>query len=255
MNIFEAMFEGAWDSIKSPTKVLENTVKGDFSKAFSELKHMPGNQERANTDILNSFGIRGWVGDHPGETAAGVVASIFGGAAILGGGAAGAGATGGTAAGASTEASVGASSAMAYTPTASSVLAGSGGSTASALAYTPSASSVLSGTGATGIIEGAGTSALTYMPTQSTVLGGIGSGIPADFSVAGTSSGAFSNALTNLRFPQRKQEQSQSLRTSGGGSAPSIGGGKPNVQLVPETPNPGTEMGAFSSALNKQLFS
>jgi hypothetical protein len=70
--------------------VLKDVGKGDFSEAWSDLKHMPGNQERANSKTLNSFGVRGWVGDHPGETAAAIVASIFGGSALLGGGAAGA---------------------------------------------------------------------------------------------------------------------------------------------------------------------
>lgn len=79
------MWAGAWDSIKSPMNVLKDVGKGDFSGAWKDLKHIPGNQERANSKTLNSFGIRGWVGDHPGETAAAIVGSIFGGSALMGG--------------------------------------------------------------------------------------------------------------------------------------------------------------------------
>lgn len=228
MNVLKSMFDGAWDSIKSPSKVLENVAKGDFSEAFKDLKHMPGNQERANTDILNSFGIRGWVGDSPGEIAGGIAAAIFGGAALAGGSAAGVGGSGAALGG-----STGASSALAYTPTASSVLAGSGGSGASALAYTPSTSSVLSGTGATGIIEGAGTSALTYAPTQSTLLGGTGSGIAPDFG-AGLSpnlGSMFSQGdlemaqkiAGNIRGGGQKTESFSSMARS---NAPSISSGQ-----------------------------
>ncbi|MDM4222706.1 hypothetical protein QTP17_28700 [Klebsiella pasteurii] len=82
--------------------VLKDLGKGDFSGAWKDLKHIPGNQERANSKTLNSFGIRGWVGDHPGETAAAIAGSILGGSALMGGGAAAgsgaAGASGSTAA-------------------------------------------------------------------------------------------------------------------------------------------------------------
>ena len=90
-----AIWAGAWDSIKSPMNVLKDLGKGDFSGAWKDLKHIPGNQERANSKTLNSFGIRGWVGDHPGETAAAIAGSILGGSALMGGGAAaGSGAAG-----------------------------------------------------------------------------------------------------------------------------------------------------------------
>ena len=93
------MWSGAWDSIKSPMNVVKDVGHGNFSDAWSDLKHIPGNQERANSKTLNSFGIRGWVGDHPGETAAAIVASIFGGSAALGGGAASGSSTAGAASG------------------------------------------------------------------------------------------------------------------------------------------------------------
>lgn len=98
-NILKAITDGALDSIKSPLQVVKDVGKGDFSKAFKDLKHIPGNQERANKDILQSAGIRGWVGDHPGESAAAIVGSVFGGAALMGGGAAAAGGAGAAGAG------------------------------------------------------------------------------------------------------------------------------------------------------------
>ncbi|EOI7348445.1 hypothetical protein HL273_20335 [Yersinia enterocolitica] len=85
-NVIKSVWSGAADSILSPVKAVKSAVKGDFSQAWKDLKHIPGNQERANSKTLNSLGVRGWVGDHPGETAAGIVASIFGGTALMGGG-------------------------------------------------------------------------------------------------------------------------------------------------------------------------
>lgn len=90
-NFISSAWSGAWDSIKSPMNVLKSVKNGDFSGAWKNLKAIPGNQERANSKTLNSAGIRGWVGDHPGESAAAIVASIFGGSALAaGGGASGA---------------------------------------------------------------------------------------------------------------------------------------------------------------------
>ncbi len=85
-NVIKSVWSGAADSILSPIKVVKSAVKGDFSQAWKDLKHIPGNQERANSKTLNSLGVRGWVGDHPGETAAGIVASLFGGSALMAGG-------------------------------------------------------------------------------------------------------------------------------------------------------------------------
>lgn len=170
-NVFSAILHGATDSIKSPLKVGKDLVHGNFSKAFADLKHMPGNQERANKDILHSVGIRGWVGNHPGETAAAVAGTILGGWAAygaMGAGAAGTGATG---------AATGAGSAMAYTPTASTVLGGSGSAgTASALSYGGGISGTGAGWSSMAFSPSAG-SAMAYAPTQSAVLGGSGSGV------------------------------------------------------------------------------
>ena len=92
-NILEELGKGMWDSVKSPYQALESAVKGDFGDAWDKVKAIPGNQERHNSEILNAAGIRGWVGDHPGETAAGIAATIMGGTALAGmGGGAGGGA-------------------------------------------------------------------------------------------------------------------------------------------------------------------
>lgn len=97
-NLLKAIGKGMWDSIESPYKVVESAVKGDFGDAWDNLKAIPGNQERANSEIFNAAGIRGWVGDHPGESVAGAIGAVMGGTALAGalGGSAG-GAAGGAA--------------------------------------------------------------------------------------------------------------------------------------------------------------
>lgn len=83
-NILEELGKGMWDSVKSPYQALESAVKGDFSDAWEKVKAIPGNQERHNSEILNAAGVRGWVGDHPGETAAGIAATVIGAPIIAG---------------------------------------------------------------------------------------------------------------------------------------------------------------------------
>lgn len=85
MNIFKAMGRGLADSVEQPLRGFKEVGKGNFSEAWKEFKHIPGSQEDRNQDILKSAGIRGWVGDHPGETAAGIAAAIMGGGAMMGG--------------------------------------------------------------------------------------------------------------------------------------------------------------------------
>lgn len=174
-NVFSAIIHGATDSIKSPLRVGKDLIHGDFHKAFADLKHMPGNQERANRDIFASVGLRGWVGKHPTESVGAAVATVLGGWAAWG--AYGAGAAG-TATGAATGGSMaGAGSAMAYTPTASTVLGGTGSAgTGSALAYGGGISGSGAGWSSMAFSPSAG-SAMAYAPTQSTVLGGTGSGV------------------------------------------------------------------------------
>lgn len=102
-NLFKSMLGGATDSIKSPMRVIKDIGKGDFGKAWADLKHIPGNQERANSKTLASVGIRGKVGQNPVVIPAAIFGGIFG-AGALGAGstAAGAGAsTGGVTSGAS----------------------------------------------------------------------------------------------------------------------------------------------------------
>lgn len=133
-NILEELGKGMWDSIKSPYQAVEAAVKGDFGDAWDKLKAIPGNQERHNSEILNAAGIRGWVGDHPGESAAAVVGTILGGSALVGamGGA-------GSSAGAAVGGGAPVSSAVGMTP-AEAIVAGGGsasevGSVSTAGAY------------------------------------------------------------------------------------------------------------------------
>lgn len=106
----------AGELIEQPFQVTRDIVK-DPKHGFDTLKKIPGQNERNDSNMLKSGGIGGWVGKHPQETAAAVVASIFGGAAMLGGGAAagagGAGAAGTAGTGASTLGGAGASAYMA----------------------------------------------------------------------------------------------------------------------------------------------
>lgn len=76
-NLLKAIGNGIWDSIESPYKVVENLVKGDFGDAWHDLKAIPGNQERANSEIFNAAGIRGWVGDHPGESVGAAIGTVL----------------------------------------------------------------------------------------------------------------------------------------------------------------------------------
>lgn len=196
----------AWDQ---PTSILKDVAHGDFSKGFDDFKGTFGDNERGESEIANSLGIRGWVGDHPGETAGAVVGSILGGiyaaGAYGGAGAASAGAGSGSAAGMS---GIGAGSVSA-TPFSAA---------GSSLAYAPSSSSVLAGTGSQGIASGAGTSALSYAPTQSTVLGGAGSGIAPDFSAGLGSSGSSGINPQLIQQGISKLQQNQNQQ----GSAPQI---------------------------------
>lgn len=169
-NLFESLWNGAKDSIESPLSVGKNLLKGNFSEAFDDLKHMPGNQERANSDILASVGIRGWVGDHPGETAGAVVGTIFAAPFVAAATGATAAGTGAAASGAGATAA-GTGGAMAYAPTASSVLGGIGSTGGSSLglgSWGTAGTSGLLGTG-TGTAGFGSSAAMTYAPTASSV--------------------------------------------------------------------------------------
>lgn len=194
-NILQAITDGALDSIKSPLKVVKDVGKGDFSEAFKNLKHMPGNQERANKEILQSAGIRGWVGDHPGESAAAIVGSIFGGAALMGGGAAAAGGAGAAGATGGSAALGGAGAAGYMAPT----VAGGVGA---------------SGTGASLASTGALSAVSSQAPSTAALLSMGKAGVGASTATAGASS--FTPAMLTT------QGAAASGGTYGAASAPAI---------------------------------
>ncbi|EOV8144458.1 hypothetical protein J2X14_000527 [Pantoea alhagi] len=200
------------DLVSHPVKISKDLVT-DPSKGWDELTDLYTHNEHKDQDLFQKgFGIKGWVGDHPQETAAAVVASIFGGWAA--GGAYAGGAAGGTGA-ASAGAGTGSAAGMTGIG-AGSVSATPFSAAGSSLAYAPSSSSVLAGTGSQGIASGAGTSALSYAPTQSTVLGGTGSGIAPDFSAGLSSSGSsginpqlIQQGISRLQQSQNQNQQQQ----------------------------------------------
>lgn len=198
----------AWDQ---PTGILKDIGKGDLKGAGSKFQHTFGDNERGESKIANSMGIRGWVGDHPGETAGAIVGSIFGGWAALGAGGAGAAGAGGTAAagsaGAGGASAIGGAGAGAYmAPAATGGVATTGGGALASSA--PATSSLLSmghaGVGAAGSTAGAS----SFTPAMLTTQGAAASGgtygaasAPASASALGTvpasTSGAGSSALSN----------------------------------------------------------
>ena len=91
--ILSGLWDGAKAAIKDPIDSAKNLTKGDVKGAIGPLKHMPGNQERANSKVLNSAGVRGWVGDNPVAIPAAIAGGVYG-AGAVGAGSAGAGGTG-----------------------------------------------------------------------------------------------------------------------------------------------------------------
>ncbi|WP_421664990.1 hypothetical protein [Pantoea agglomerans] len=237
------------DLVSHPVKISKDLVT-DPSKGWDELTDLYTHNEHKDQDLFQKgFGIKGWVGDHPQETAAAVVASIFGGWAAAGayGGAAGTAAGGAASTGAATGSAAGLGSAgsgitgfgagVSATPFsgaagASGIGAGSVSATpfsaaGSSLAYAPSSSSVLADTGAQGIAGGAGTSALSYAPTQSTILGGSGSGIAPNYGAglgssnsSGINQQLIQQGISKLQQngkPQQQEQQPQiTLHTKSG---------------------------------------
>ncbi|BBU72736.1 hypothetical protein HWB19_gp090 [Cronobacter phage vB_CsaP_009] len=92
-NFLGSLWDSAMVPVNSAVDATKDLFKGDTKGALGNIKHLPGDSERANSKLLNSMGVRGWVGDHPNETAAAVIAATLGGPALLGG-SAGAGGTG-----------------------------------------------------------------------------------------------------------------------------------------------------------------
>lgn len=178
-NLFSSIIAGAKDSITSPLAVVKDLGKGDFSGAFKNLKHIPGNQERANSDILRSVGIRGKVGENPIM----IPAAIFGG--IYGAGAAGLTGGAGAGAGASGFSGVGGSGIGAYmAPTAAS--SGTGVGALGGSVFNPG---TIAGMTATGSGTGASGAALGTGINAGTALGG-----SAGFGTGATSAGSVFNA-------------------------------------------------------------
>lgn len=163
-----------WDQ---PTDIIKGVSTGDFGGAWDAFKSSFGDNNDGQEQVLNSLGIRGWVGSHPQETAGAVAGTIIGGMYALpamatsGGtagtagtaGASGAGITGGTAG--TTGAGLTGGAAGAYTPTASTVLGGPGSiqgvtttTTSGGIGFTPTLDTASFGFGAE--------SPMAYNPTS-----------------------------------------------------------------------------------------
>lgn len=168
----------AWDQ---PVGILKDVGKGDFKAAGKDFQHTFGDNERAESKLFKDAGIRGWVGDHPEETAGAVVASIFGGwaaagaygagaagtagAGAAGAGGAGAGAAGGGAlAGGTTGITSGALSGVAGSSTAAATAAPTAASTGASIAGGSGASAYMAPAASGGIQAGGFSS--SYLTTQ-----------------------------------------------------------------------------------------
>lgn len=208
-NLFQSMWDGAADSIKSPLNVVKDLGKGDFSGALKNLKHMPGNQSRANSKILEGAGIRGWVGKHPGETAGAVAATIIAapfvaaGTAGAGAGSAGAGAGAGVAGtGAGAAGGVGASAYMAP--------AAAGGVSSSAMAAQAPSTAALLGMGNAGVGASSSTAGSSvFTPAMLTTQGAAASGgtygaasAPMSTSALGSVPASTSSAGSGMSYAQ-----------------------------------------------------
>lgn len=157
-NFFSAVEHLGRQSITQPFKSVGEALHGHPGKGFQDLFH---SASKAGSDVAHSVGIRGWVGDHPMQSVAALVATIFGGWALWG--AAGTGAAGGATAGAAGSAG-GTAAAAGGTAGGSGIAAGTViGQTVPAI---PSAASMMSGTGA----------AVTATPSYSIVAGTSGAG-------------------------------------------------------------------------------
>lgn len=202
-NFFSEIGTRVGDLVSHPIKITKDTITNP-SKGIKEWGDLYTHNEHKDQDLFQKgFGIHGWVGKHPQETAAAVVATIFGGWAAWGAYGAGAagtatGATAGTTAGTTAGATgTGASAAMTYTPTASSAMVGS---------TTPTTASLgISGDGVTAFPEVA-----TYSQgTLGSGTGWLGSNAPM------IQSGAGSSATWADRLQQMQQGQQSGSKGSG----------------------------------------
>lgn len=163
------------DLVSHPVKISKDLVT-DPSKGWDELTDLYTHNEHKDQDLFQKgFGIKGWVGDHPQETAAAVVASIFGGWAA-------AGAYGGASAGGAAGTAGGAAAGTAGGTISSGAGVGFGSATTGATGW--GAGSV----GATPFATGSAT--LSYAPSSATLLGGTGGSLTAGGTIGAGSTGA-----------------------------------------------------------------
>ena len=259
-NFFGEVGKRVGDLVSYPISAAKDLVT-DPQKGIDKFKNLYTHNTHKDQDLFQKgFGIRGWVGDHPQETAAAVVATIFGGSAAIGSGATagGSAAAGGTAAGSATamgsyapatsslfsmgNAGVGASTATAGSSTFTPAMLTTQGAAASGGTY--GAASAPASAGALGTVSQSGYSASSMGAVQS---------VPS-------SSNTFQQALQNMNqnMPKSQQQDTQPKF----GAAPqartgTVEGSGDQVNVMPsQTSLPFKSLqGAFSAALNgQQLF-
>lgn len=230
MGFAKALGHGVWETVEHPFRIGRDVVQGKPGEAWNEFKGAFGENERNAQVEAQKLGIGGWVGKHPQESVAALIATIFGGwmaagaygaagaagaaGSGAGAGAAGTGATlGGTAAGTGAglgsagglSAGTGLGSGLTTMGTSMSYGAGTAGfGSGLGMTAAPTASSVLAG-------SGLGGSAMAATPTASSVLAGTGA--------TGIANGAGTSALTYM------PTQSTALGGTGSGIAPNYGAG------------------------------
>lgn len=206
-NLFSEIAHRVGDLVSYPVKSTKDLITNP-KKGIKDWEHLYTHNEHEDQRLFQQgFGIHGWVGKHPQETAAAVVATIFGGWAAwgaYGAGAAGgatAGAAGGTAGGSGIAAGTTIGQTVPAIPSAASMMSGTGAAVTSAPSY-----SIVAGS------SGAGTSLSSggYMATH---LGG-----EAEISNTGLTSGGSSwmdwakrgNQINNMMNQDQPQDQDQS---------------------------------------------
>ncbi|EDH7741215.1 hypothetical protein CB599_11685 [Salmonella enterica subsp. enterica serovar Adjame] len=165
-------------SVKRPLEAGKDLIHGHPGKAFQDLRHIVSDNEKAQSKGFGDIGIHGWVGKHPLESAAAVVATIFGGWAAWGaygagaaGSAAGAAGTAGGTAGSGVAAGTMIGQTVPMTPGMIGAAAGQGsaigvgGSAAAnaAAASTAPSFEILSGASSSGVAMNAGTPFVSHL--------------------------------------------------------------------------------------------
>lgn len=254
-NLFGEIGKRATDLVSYPISASKDLIT-DPKKGIDKFKNLYTHNTHKDQDLFQKgFGIKGWVGDHPQESAAAVVGTIFGGwmAAPAAGGAAGgtaagaggtaAAGTAGTAAGTGAGAlgGVGASAYMAPAAaggvgTSSGAMAtglgATGGSTFTPALLTSQGAAAAGGSGAasagagTGATAGLGnTSALLQMGHLGAAGQGMGSGVGAAGTGFSTSSLSASGAQSAMAAGGDYGVSSPLLTTSQAPSGASTAGG------------------------------